>query len=235
MIQESLSIGSIPAIAWGDRSERAYIFVHGKMSRKEEAAGFAEIAARRGWQTLSFDLPEHGERQSARYTGDDECVPWNGARDLLVVGDWARRRWSHLALCATSLGAYFSLLAYPDFPLERCLFISPILDMERLIDNMMGWFGVSVAELEARGEVPTPMGETLSWKYRQYAREHRVERWPWETRILYAERDNLTERAVLDGFAARFGCAAEVVPAGEHYFHTPAQVAALTVWLERNA
>ena len=41
--------------------EKVYIHVHGKMSRKEYAEAFAEIAEKKGYQTISFDLPEHGE------------------------------------------------------------------------------------------------------------------------------------------------------------------------------
>ncbi len=44
MKKERLSIRGIPAILWGENSDKIYIYVHGKMSRKEYAEGFAEIA-----------------------------------------------------------------------------------------------------------------------------------------------------------------------------------------------
>jgi hypothetical protein len=46
--------------------------------------------------------------------------------------------------------------------------------MEYLIQNMMKWFNVSEELLKVKGEVPTPMGETLSWFYHTYVREHPV-------------------------------------------------------------
>lgn len=60
MKKELLTINGIPAILWGNASDKIYIHVHGKMSRKEYAESFAAIAERKGYQTLSFDLPEHG-------------------------------------------------------------------------------------------------------------------------------------------------------------------------------
>lgn len=62
MEKETLYIDGIPAILWGTASEKIYIHVHGKMSKKEYAEQFAIIADNKGYQTLSFDLPEHGER-----------------------------------------------------------------------------------------------------------------------------------------------------------------------------
>ena len=71
-------IGKIPVIIWGVKSGKAYIYVHGKMSDKESAETFARIAENKGYQTISFDLPEHGERKSENY----RCDIWNGISDL---------------------------------------------------------------------------------------------------------------------------------------------------------
>lgn len=70
---KKLSIGGIPALTWGREADKAYIHVHGKMSRKEFAEDFAVIAEEKGYQTLSFDLPEHGER-AFMGDGDEEIV-----------------------------------------------------------------------------------------------------------------------------------------------------------------
>jgi len=93
---------------------------------------------------------------------------------LSLVAAYARHKWKHISLFACSLGAYFSLVAYQEISFRKCLFLSPILDMEYLIQNMMKWFNVSEELLKVKGEVPTPMGETLSWFYHTYVREHPV-------------------------------------------------------------
>ena len=49
-------------------------------------------------------------------------------------------------------GAYFGLLACRGFPLEQALFLSPVVDMERLIGNMMGWFQVTPSSWKQRGK-----------------------------------------------------------------------------------
>ena len=66
MKTQKFMLGDIPAILWGEDSNRVYVHVHGKMSRKEYAESFVAIAETKGCQTLSFDLPEHGERTDSK-------------------------------------------------------------------------------------------------------------------------------------------------------------------------
>lgn len=40
------------------------------MSDNESAETFAQIAENKGYQTISFELPEHGERISEKYRCD---------------------------------------------------------------------------------------------------------------------------------------------------------------------
>ena len=75
MIANKIEIGNIPVIVWGEKSKKVYLFVHGKMSSKESAKTFAKIASQKGYQTISFDLPQHGERQDQKY----RCDIWNGS------------------------------------------------------------------------------------------------------------------------------------------------------------
>lgn len=69
MERNLILIDSIPTVVWGKESEKIYIYVHGKNGNKEEALFFANIAERKGYQTISFDLPSHGERKNK----DIEC------------------------------------------------------------------------------------------------------------------------------------------------------------------
>lgn len=72
-------IGKIPVIIWGAKSDKVYIYVHGKMSDKESTETFARIAENKGYQTISFDLPEHGGRKDENY----RCDIWNGISDFI--------------------------------------------------------------------------------------------------------------------------------------------------------
>ena len=58
----------------------------------------------------------------------------------------------------------------------------------------------------ARGEIPVELGETLSWRYLQYARTHPLVVWDTPTAILYPEHDALTSRETVEAFVRRFRC-----------------------------
>ncbi len=226
-----ITIEGIPAIIWGEVSERVFIAVHGNMSNKEDTVirMLAEEAGRHGYQTLSFDLPEHGERAEEGVP----CKVQNCVQDLRKIMQYARGRWAQVGLFACSMGAYFSLLQYRDEPLTQALFLSPLVDMKRIIQNMMTWFGVTEDRLKEEGEIPTPVGQTLYWDYYRYVLDHPIERWNCPTSILYGANDNLCEREVIDAFAGKFGCEMEVMDSGEHFFHTPEQLECYSAWLRR--
>lgn len=230
MKQERLRIENIPAVLWGERADDVYLCVHGRMADKEEARGFVERAALKNYQTISFDLPGHGDRKNE----DCPCTVWNAVRDLEAIGMYAQQGWRSVSLFGVSLGAYFSLLAYKDTPLKKCLFLSPVLDMERLIRNMMTYFGASEEMLKEEREIPTPMGETLSWDYYCYVRENPIERWNTPTAILYGSEDELVERETVERFTGLFGCNLTVLKGSRHWFHTEHQLAFLDEWLDEH-
>lgn len=229
MIQQFLRIGGIPAILWGRPSDRVYIHVHGKQSRKEYAEEFAALAEERGYQTLSFDLPRHGERQAEA----TPCDIWHGVDDLRLIGAYVFPRWREVSLFACSLGACFSLHAWQDRPFRRCLFQSPIVDMDWLIGQMMGWFGVTEARLRREREIPTPV-DVLSWDYWQYIREHPIVRWDAPTAILYAGKDTLQSEDVIRGFAEAHGCRLTIAANSEHPFMGEGDGAIVRRWLTEN-
>jgi len=133
-----------------------------------------------------------------------------------------------------SLGAYFSLLAYQDEPIQKCLFLSPVLDMVNLIENMMNWAGVDASTLQTEKEIPTSFGETLSWEYYSFAKQNEISHWSSPTVILYGSKDNLTNRKTVESFTAQYGCNLTVIEDGEHWFHTSEQLDVLKKWLEQN-
>lgn len=144
-----------------------------------------------------------------------------------------KARWRELSLFANSLGAYFSLRAYPAAGLKRAFFLSPLVDMERMIQNMMTWFQVSEERLKQQRQIFTPMGQTLYWDYYCDVKANPITAWPVPTEILYGEKDELCERDTIDAFVSRFGGDLEVLAGSEHFFHTPAQLNALRDWLDR--
>lgn len=228
MKTQKFMLGDIPAILWGEDSNKVYVHVHGKMSRKEYAESFAAIAETKGCQTLSFDLPEHGER-----TDSKRCDVWDGISDLRTISDYAFANWEQVSLYACSIGAYFSLNAYNAMPFEKALFHSPIVDMERLVKNMMLWSGVTEAELESKKEIPSSV-DTLRWDYYQYIISHPITQWNIPTAILYGGKDNLQPEESVRAFAEKFGCSLTVSENSEHPFMAQSDALIVENWLCRN-
>lgn len=228
MKTQKFMLDDIPSILWGEDSNKVYVHVHGKMSRKEYAESFAAIAETKGYQTLSFDLPEHGER-----TDSKRCDVWDGVSDLRTISDYAFANWERVSLYACSIGAYFSLNAYNTMPFEKALFQSPIVDMERLVKNMMLWSGVTEAELESKKEIPSPV-DTLRWDYYQYIISHPITQWNIPTAILYGGKDNLQPEESVRAFAEKFGCSLTVSENSEHPFMAQSDALIVENWLCRN-
>jgi len=53
--------------------------------------------------------------------------------------------------------------------------------------------------------------------------------------ILYAERDNLTTMKTIKNFADAHAASLTICDQGEHWFHTPEQLAFLRNWEEMHA
>lgn len=229
MKTQSFSIEHIPAVLYGEPADRVWLFLHGQQGSKAEGAAFAQVVCPKGCQVLAIDLPGHG----ARSGHPEELVPWTAVPEIDAVTAWARTRWPSLCLRANSIGAWLALLgeAVPD----RALLVSPILDMAELIQTMMGWAGVTEDALRNCGEIPTDFGQTLSWRYLCYAREHPLRPWACPTHILYGSRDTLTPRPTAEAFARRPHVHLTIREEGEHWFHTPAQLAVLAAWEAENS
>ncbi|MGV2685868.1 alpha/beta hydrolase, partial [Clostridium perfringens] len=87
MFKNKFNISNIPAVLWGEKSEKLFIAVHGNMSNKEDVVIqiLAEEARQKGYQVLSFDLPEHGERKS----DSTPCKVQFCVSDLSIIMNYA--------------------------------------------------------------------------------------------------------------------------------------------------
>lgn len=229
MLTQNIRINNIPSILWGEKSDKIYIYVHGKMSCKEYAEQFAKIAQEKGYQTLSFDLPEHGERQGSDY----RCDIINGMNDLSLIGNYVFSNWNNVSLFACSLGAYFSLNAYGKRKFSKCLFQSPILNMEYVIRQMFLWYDITEERLCLEKEITTPL-DTLSWDYFQYVLKHPIKDWNIPTWILYGEKDNLQPLEVIQTFVEAHNCKLRVSKNSEHPFMQSEDIKTVEKWLKTN-
>lgn len=97
-------------------------------------------------------------------------------------------------------------------------------------NHMMIWANVTEQDLYKEKEIETSFGETLSWEYLCYVREHPVV-WNIPTKILYGDKDNLTSYETMSDFASKMGISLTVMNNGEHWFHTDEQMNFLDDWI----
>lgn len=228
MQMKRLPVAGIPAAIWGAPSDKVFLAVHGDQSNKADdvITILAEVAGDRGYQVISFDLPGHGDRKAE----NRRCDARSCVEDIGRIIEFAHTQWDDISLFGCSIGAFFGMLALADETIRQALFLSPVVDMKRLIENMMGWFGISPERLEAEQEIITPI-KTLSWDYYQYVVQHPV-RWEKPTAMLCGARDAVCEPDVVSGFAGRVGANLTIVESGEHFFHTEEQLAFYRKWLK---
>ena len=231
MKKKEILIENIPAVLWGEDSSKLFIAVHGNMSHKSDApiAILAEEATFLGYQVLSFDLPKHGDRVNE----PTPCKVQNCVSDLRKVMAYVKPIYEEVSLFACSMGAYFSLLAFKDERIKQSLLLSPVVDMKRLIDNMMKWFNVTEERLQLEKEISTPV-ETLYWDYYCYVKDNPIVRWDSPTAVLYGEKDNICEFEVVSAFSEQFNCNLKVMKSGEHYFHSTEQLQYFKQWMQEN-
>ncbi len=198
------------------RMGRTVIYVHGKGGNAGEAEHYRPFFV--GCDVIGFD---YGAK-----------TPWEAKEEFPRFFDEQRKKCASLTLIANSIGAFFSMSALSGAQVDEAFFISPIVDMERLIENMMGWAGVTEAELREKGEITTAFGEVLSWEYLCYVRSHPLNL-SVPTRILYGENDNLTSYETVSAFAEKIGAPLTVMRGGEHWFHTEEQMAFLDEWIRK--
>ena len=229
---EKLRIQQIPAILWGNESDRLILAVHGSHSSKIDDCIWvlAEEATKRGYRVLSFDLPQHGERVYET----EPCMVQECVKELAEVYRYARQLAKHISLFACSMGAYFSMLTYADEAFRQCLFLSPVVNMLHIIQNMMRWAQVSEAKLEQEQEIPTQYGPTLYWDYYQTVKANPILRWNHPTSILYGGKDELCAREDVTSFSEQFQCNLEIAEHAAHYFHTEEELSVYRDWLKRH-
>ena len=130
---------------------------------------FTERAARRKKSTITSPSFRDCEVIGFDYRSQ---TPWEAKEEFPVFFAQQRQRCDRLTLIAGSIGAFFSMSALDKTLVDRAYFVSPVVDMENLICNMMQWSNVTEQALAEKREIATDFGETLSWEYLCYVRKH---------------------------------------------------------------
>ena len=193
------------------------IYVHGKGGTAEEAKHYQPLFAES--DVIGVDYKSQN--------------PWEAKHEFPDFYDLHSKGYDSVILVANSIGAFFSMNALAEKNISKALFISPIVNMERLIKDMMTWANVTEDELCSKKEISTDFGETLSWEYLCYVRKHPI-KWNIPTCILYGAKDNLTSIETVSEFAEQTGAILTVMNDGEHWFHTEEQMEFLDNWIRNS-
>ena len=194
--------------------KRLVIYIHGKGGNAEESMHYQPLFAES--DVIGFDYKSQH--------------PWEAKNEFSCFYDLHSKGYDSVILIANSIGAFLSMTALHDKRIEKAYFISPIVNMKKLISDMMMWAKVTEDELKSKKEIETNFGETLSWEYLCYVRENPT-LWTVPTHILYGEKDHLTSYETISEFAERIGATLTVMKDGEHWFHTDVQMKFLDEWI----
>jgi len=195
---------------------KAVVYIHGKGGSAQEAEHY---------KLLFGDCDVIGFDYSAQ-------SPWEAKDEFPSLFASVCKEYESVMVIANSIGAFFTMTSLYDRQIEKAFLISPVVNMEKLITDMMVWAGITESELRNKEKIETTFGETLSWKYLCYVREHPVV-WTVPTHILYGEKDNLTSYEAISEFANQSKATLTVMKNGEHWFHTEEQMKYLDNWLKR--
>ena len=108
------------------------IYVHGKGGSAAEAEHYKALFPEA--EVLGFDYRAQ--------------TPWEAKAEFPQFFEKQRKQCDRLTLAANSIGAFFSMSSLDETLIDRAYFISPVVDMKNLIENIMLCTGVSERELE---------------------------------------------------------------------------------------
>ena len=194
------------------------IYIHGKYGTVEEAEYYKKFFNEA--DIIGFE-----------YTSE---YPWDFQKEFSNFIDNIYIKYKKISIIANSIGAYFTMLSLTNKNIEKAFFISPIVDMEKLITDMMFLENITEEELYKKKKIKTSFGETVSWDYLTFARKNPIE-WNIPTYILYGENDDLTSYETILNFTNKSKANLTIMKGGEHWFHTDEQIEFLDNWIKNIA
>lgn len=198
--------------------KKAVIYVHGRNGSADEADHYRRFFDET-YDVIGFDYKTE--------------FPWEAKEEFSDYFNTIGKNYKNILLIANSIGAYSSLISLSEKHIEKALLISPVVDLEKLILDMMKRAKVTEEELYLKEELKTSCGESLSWKYLSYVRNNPIT-WNVLTSILYGEKDHITSLDTITSFANKINARLTVMPDGEHWFHTREQMDFLDNWIIEN-
>ena len=129
--------------------KKGMIYIHGKGGNVGEADHYKALFPE--YDVIGFDYKSE--------------TPWDAKEEFIPFYTSFCKEHDMVSMIANSIGAFFSLYAFGDRKIEKAYFISPVVNMEKLILDMMQRANIAEENLKEQGHIETAFGETLSWEY----------------------------------------------------------------------
>ena len=194
--------------------KKVIVYIHGKGGNAEESTFYEQFFP--NYDVIGFDYKSE--------------TPWDAKIEFVSYFESLANKYKSISIIANSIGAYFVMSALSNTKIEKAYFISPIVNMEQLIIDMMKWALVSEDELKKKGLIKTSFDETLSYEYLMWVRQNPI-KWNVQTSILYGSKDNMQSIETITKFVNKHNADLTIMEDGEHWFHTEEQMKFLSNWI----
>jgi len=118
--------------------DKIAVYIHGKDGNVNEAEHYKPLFPQ--YNVKGFDYKAQ--------------TPWEAKKEFPFAIRSLCKEYESVILIANSIGAYFALHSLAGQRIEKAFLISPIVDMEELIIQMMAQAGITEGELEKRSIHP---------------------------------------------------------------------------------
>ena len=195
---------------------KAYIYVHGKYGSSEEASFYKDYLEE---EVISFSYL------------DDES-PYLIKERLRSLFDEIKKSYDEVNVIANSIGCYYAYVSLFDKEVNKTMFISPFVHLEKYIDMVMARFNISLSKLEEEKHIVLEGYEPLDYIFYKFVKENKA-KYQKKINVIYGLEDNLVSYEDIASFVKENDVILTTVEKGKHFFKDDFEIKALKEWLRK--
>ena len=160
--------------------------------------------------------------------------PWELENFIKDEFEKLTKNYKEVIVIANSIGAFYAYSYLSNFNIKKAFFISPIVNMFKIINDLKEENKISDDELIEKKFITLKSGETLSYDFYKKTKNFK-DKWKVPTKILYGENDNLVDIKDITSFLANHpNSELTIKKNGEHYMHTEEDLKFIKKWILNN-
>ena len=195
---------------------KAYIYVHGKYGSSEEAPFYKDYL----------------EEEVIGFSYLDDESPYLIKERLRSLFDELKKSYDEVNVIANSIGCYYAYVSLYDKEVNKTMFISPFVHLEKYIDMVMTKFNISLSKLEEEKHIVLECYEPLDYIFYKFVKENKV-KYQKKINVIYGLEDNLVSYDNIDSFTKENDVILTTVEKGKHFFKDDFEIKALKEWLRK--